>query len=271
MRPKRGIANLVVASALWGTIGIVAQVGYQVGADSFQIIVFRSLTASLLSLAFFRDLRGVLNRTSLLMGVVAVVFYETYIYSVEVLGASLSAVFLYTAPVWVVIASRAFLGDEVNLRKVVASFLVVVGVYLIYFSKISLYDIGWGLASGLTYAMLIVYSRLMQLKGFKDRDILASQSVWSLPLSVLPLAFSPYFSPASVYTGAYLGVVATFLAYLFFYRGMRETDSVTATVISSLEPVFTIVFAFVLLHQTLTPLQYLGSGIIILSSVLVSI
>ena len=267
---KRGVLDLVVASALWGTIGIATQVGYEEGAGSFQVIVFRNLTATLLVVLAFRDLRSILNKSSVVMGVIATLFYEVYIYSVEVLGASLSAVFLYTAPVWVVLASRR-LGDRLTWRKVLASLLVVVGVYLIYFSRISLADLGWGLASGLTYAFLIVYSRYMQLKGFKDRDILASQSVWSLPFSLLFLPLYPQVDEASIATGAYLGVVATFLAYLFFYRGMRATDSITATVISSLEPVFTIVFALVLLHQTLTPLQYLGSGIIIMSSVLVSL
>jgi len=271
MKLKRGVADLVISSALWGTIGIATQVGYQAGANAFQIIFYRSLTSSLLILISFRDLRTIVNRTSILMGVVAIVFYETYIYSVGVLGASLSAVFLYTAPLWVAIASKAFLGDEVNLRKAIASVLVLLGVYLIYFSRISIYDIGWGLASGLTYALLIIYSRLMQLRGFNDKEILASQFVWSLPLSLPFLALSPYVSLASVYAGAYLGVVPTFLAYIFFYRGMRATDSVTATVVSSLEPVFTILLAVAFLHQVLTPLQYLGSAIIIVSSILVSL
>ena len=268
---KKGISDLVLASALWGTIGIVTQIGYSYGANSFQIIIFRGITSSILVLAFFRNISKILNKTSLIMGIVAIVFYETYIYTIDVLGASLSAVFLYTAPIFVIIASKIWLKDVVNIRKLAASFLVILGVYLIYFSKISIEDIGWGLASGLTYALLIIYSRHMQLRGFQDREILSSQVIWSTPFSLLFYLLSPSLAISSIWTGAYLGIVATFLAYFFFYRGMRSTDSITATVISSLEPVFTIIFAAIILRQFLTILQLLGSTLILLSAILVSL
>ncbi|QIW24664.1 permease [Sulfolobus sp. S-194] len=268
---KRGIVDLVTASALWGTIGIVTQIGYEHNANVFQIILFRSLSSSLLVFIIFKNVKAILNRIPLIMGIVAIIFYETYVYTVNILGASLSAVFLYTAPLWVILASKVYLKDEINGRKILASILVIIGVYLIYFSKISLISIGWGMASGFTYAMLIIYSRFMQIKGYKDQEILASQAVWSLPFSLLFLMLSPKLTSSSILTGIYLGIIATFLAYIFFYRGMRLTDSITASVISSLEPVFTIVFAIIVLHQILTPLQFLGSGIIIFSSIFISI
>ena len=268
---KKGISDLVIASALWGTIGIVTQIGYAYGANSFQIIIFRGIASSILVLLIFRNIGKILSKTSLVMGIVAIVFYETYVYTIDVLGASLSAVFLYTAPIFVIIASKIWLKDIINVRKLISSFLVILGVYLIYFSKISINDISWGLASGFTYALLIIYSRYMQLKGFQDREILSSQVVWSTPFSVVFYFFSSSLTFSSIWTGIYLGVVATFLAYLFFYRGMRSTDSITASVISSLEPVFTIVFSVIILHQFLTLLQLLGSTLILLSTILVSL
>jgi len=268
---KRGISDLAIASALWGTIGVVAQIGYSYGANSFQIILFRGISSSILTLLFFRNINKILNKTSLIMGLVAIVFYETYVYTVNILGASLSAVFLYTAPIFVIVASRIWLKDSINKRKLMSSFLVILGVYLIYFSKISIDEIGWGLASGLTYALLIIYSRYMQLRGFQDREILSSQAIWSTPFSLIFYFLSPFLTISSIWTGIYLGIVATFLAYIFFYRGMRNTDSITASVISSLEPVFTIIFAIIILHQFLTLFQLLGSILILLSAIIVSL
>lgn len=268
---KRGIYDLVIASALWGTIGIVTQIGYQHYANVFQIIFFRSLSSTALILVVFRNLKKITDKIPFLMGIIAIIFYETYVYTVGILGASLSAVFLYTAPIWVILASRLYLKDEITMKKILSAIFVIVGVYLIYFSNIPLFAIGWGLASGLTYGLLIIYSRYMQTKGYKDEEILASQALWSLPFSVIFLAEDPYVTLSSIYTGIYLGIVATFLAYIFFYRGMRSTDSITASVISSLEPVFTIILAIPILHQFLTLYQIIGSVIIIVSSILVSI
>ncbi|BFH72137.1 EamA family transporter [Sulfurisphaera javensis] len=267
---KRGFYDLVIASALWGTIGIATQIGYEHGANVFQIILFRSLSSSFLIFTIFNNFKRILNRISFIMGIVTIIFYETYVYSVNVLGASLSAVFLYTAPLWVLLASKFFLKDKITIRKILSSLLVIIGVYFIYFSKISIVDIGWGLASGFTYGLLIIYSRFMQNKDFSDKEILASQAIWSLPFSFFFYLLSPNLTFSSIYTGIYLGIVATFLAYIFFYRGMRRTDSITASVVSSLEPVFTIIFAMIILHQFLTTLQLFGSIIIIFSSILIS-
>jgi len=264
---KRGILDLVIAAALWGSIGIAVQVGFNEGGSVFQMIFFRSFTASILSLPFIKRI-GKLK--AVLMGIIAVTFYETYVFTVSILGASLSAIFLYTAPAWVLVLSK-FTNDKVTIRKVASSILVIIGVYLLYLTNIILSDILWGLMSGLTYALLIVYSRYMQ-KEFKDDEIIASQSIWSLPIAFfLMILYSPAVTLSSLWSGFYLGLVATFLAYYFFYRGMRSTDSIIASVITSLEPVFTIIFAMIFLHQFLTPLQFLGASIILLSAILISL
>ena len=264
---KRGVLDLVIAAALWGSIGIAVQLGLNDGGSVFQMIFFRSLTASLLSLPF---IKRIIRLKAVLMGIIAVIFYETYVFTVSILGASLSAIFLYTAPLWVLVFSK-FTNDKVTIRKIISSTLAIIGVYLLYLTNIILGDIFWGLMSGLTYALLIVYSRYMQ-KEFKDNEIIASQSIWSLPIAFsLMILYDPSVTLPSLLSGIYLGLVATFLAYYFFYRGMRSTDSIIASVVTSLEPVFTIIFAMILLHQFLSPLQFLGALLILLSAILISL
>ncbi|BCU71453.1 DMT family transporter [Stygiolobus caldivivus] len=270
MKLKKGIVDLVVSSFLWGTIGIAVQIGYGIGANPFQVVMMRSLVSSLFILPLVR-IRRLIDFQSLLLGVIAIAFYETYIYTINYLGASLSAVFLYTAPIWVLLASIFTKNEEINAKKVIASFSVFLGVYIMYLSRITINDLYLGLASGLTYALLIVQSRRLQLKGKSNVEILASQSLWSFPFSLIFLLLDPSgFSLSSVYVGVYLSFFATLIPYYFFYRGMEKSDSITATVISTLEPVFTIILAFFILHQVLSALQLFGSFIIILSAILMS-
>ncbi len=80
---------------------------------------------------------------------------------------------------------------------------------------------------------------------------------------VISFLLSPKISEASTLTGVYLGVVATVVAYVFFYRGMRNTDSIIASIITSMEPVFTVILSWVFLNQVLTPLQLVGFAVII--------
>ncbi|MFP3346980.1 MAG: EamA family transporter [Sulfolobaceae archaeon] len=270
MKLKKGITDLFISSFLWGTIGVAVQIGYGEGANPFQMVMIRSLVSSILILPLIK-IRRIIDFPSILLGIIAVTFYETYIYTINYLGASLSAVFLYTAPLWVLLYSLISKSEEINIRKIAASFSVFLGVYLMYLSNITLKDLYLGLASGITYALLIIQSRRLQLRRMTNTEIIASQSLWSFPFSLIFLFFNSFdLTIASIYTGVYLALFATLLPYYFFYKGMGKSDSITATVISTLEPVFTIFLAFVILHQVLTFLQVLGSLVIIVSAILIS-
>lgn len=266
MERRKGIPELVLTAFLWGTIGIATQLGTQNKANPYQIVMFRIITTSLISFFLIKDWRKLLEKEMITMGVLSIIFYETYIYTISVIGASISAIFLYTAPFWLIAFSK-ITKDKINIIKIISAILTFIGVYLMYLSNITGIDLALGLASGLTYASIVLYSRIMQNKGYRDLEILIAQSVWSMPFSLF--AFAYQLTLASILSGVYLGVFPTFIAYTFFYRGMRLTDSIIATIVTSLEPVFTILLAMLILHQYLTPLQIIGAIIIILSSILI--
>ncbi|BBG25087.1 hypothetical protein IC006_2422 [Sulfuracidifex tepidarius] len=264
---KKGVPDLLTASFIWGTIGIVTEIGYDYGANSFASVLIRSVVASVFSLSAVGRKSLVPSRENLIMGAISTAFYEVYVFTIEVIGAPLSAVFLYTAPLFVVVLSKVVTQDAITFSKVVASVMVFLGVYLIYLSDVTTLDLALGVASGLTYALLIVFSRFMQMKGMSDMEIISSQSVWGLPMTmVISFLLSPDVSVSSTLTGIYLGVVATVIAYIFFYRGMRRTDSIIASIVTSMEPVFTVVLSWLILKETLTLLQLAGFAVIILSS-----
>ncbi|EWG06630.1 MAG: hypothetical protein ASUL_08454 [Candidatus Aramenus sulfurataquae] len=265
MRLKKGFIDLVLSSFFWGTIGIATEFFYERHANAFSLVLFRSVTATVIVI-FLVKAKRIVNKWLALMGLVASVFYVTYIYTITVDGPSLSAVLLYTAPLWVFLISRATEGSKASPIKLVTATLVVVGLYLIYEGTPNLVETLLGMASGLTYALLIVYSRLLQLKGFNDWEIIASQSLWSLPFVSFSLAYPVTLS--SVIGGIYLGVFATVIPYFFFYRGMRSTDSITASIITALEPVFTIIMTLVIFEQGLNPLQWVGTALILGSVVI---
>ncbi|WP_054846761.1 DMT family transporter [Sulfuracidifex tepidarius] len=263
---KKGVPDLLTASFIWGTIGIVTEIGYDYGANSFASVLIRSVVASVFSLSAVGRKSLVPSRENLIMGAISTAFYEVYVFTIEVIGAPLSAVFLYTAPLFVVVLSKVVTQDAITFSKVVASVMVFLGVYLIYLSDVTTLDLALGVASGLTYALLIVFSRFMQMKGMSDMEIISSQSVWGLPMTmVISFLLSPDVSVSSTYW-IYLGVVATVIAYIFFYRGMRRTDSIIASIVTSMEPVFTVVLSWLILKETLTLLQLAGFAVIILSS-----
>lgn len=80
-------------------------------------------------------------------------------------------------------------------------------------------------------------------------------------------------SPADVPAGLWptllaFGLVATALAIQTFYAGVRRIGAARASIVSTVEPVYTIALAVILLGETLAPVQVLGGAIVIAAVIL---
>jgi drug/metabolite transporter (DMT)-like permease len=64
-----------------------------------------------------------------------------------------------------------------------------------------------------------------------------------------------------------IGAVATFLAIQGFYAGAQRVGAAQAALLSTIEPLWTIGLAALLLHETLTSLQLAGGALILLGVV----
>ncbi|MCG3108143.1 hypothetical protein L3N51_00424 [Metallosphaera sp. J1] len=271
MRLNRAFYDLVGASVLWGTIGIAVQEAYRVGANSFGIVLFRTLFSCLI-LLYGGNRKILLRWESAVMGIITGAFYEIYAFTIILDGAPLSSFLLYTAPLFVILFSFVLFREELSLRKVMGSVIVIVALYFDYLGTPTPVELMWGILSGMSYAALISFSKFLQLRGFSGWDVLSAQSVWSLPLSlVVILPFSRSVSLGSVAGGLYMAVFGTIIPYYLFYRGIKIMDSAIATVISALEPVVTTLLAYPLLGQILTPLQILSAALILASSIWLSV
>ena len=60
-----------------------------------------------------------------------------------------------------------------------------------------------------------------------------------------------------------VGVVSTFIAIQTFYAGAQRIGAAQASLISTVEPIWTIVLAYLLFGFTLTPVQLVGGALII--------
>ena len=90
--------------------------------------------------------------------------------------------------------------------------------------------------------------------------------LWSLGSSrpVLPAQI-----PAEAWFGLFgVGVVSTFIAIQAFYAGAQRIGAAQASIISTVEPIWTIVLAYLLFGFILTPVQLVGGALIIVGVLL---
>ena len=80
-------------------------------------------------------------------------------------------------------------------------------------------------------------------------------------------------APALIPEAAWLpllgvGVISTALALQTFYAGARRIGAAQASLVSTVEPIYTITLAALLLGETLTPVQLLGGVLVIMGVVI---
>ena len=90
---------------------------------------------------------------------------------------------------------------------------------------------------------------------------------------VLTIASGASISPVDVPAGSWLpllglGLVATALAIQTFYAGVRRVGAARASLVSTVEPVYTIVLAMLLFGESLAPVQVAGGLLVLLAVIL---
>ncbi len=92
----------------------------------------------------------------------------------------------------------------------------------------------------------------------------ATALVYALLLLGSGGSVSPLDLPAGTWPALLgLGLVSTAIAIQAFYAGVRRVGGARAALISTVEPVYTVVLAMILFGERLTPMQLLGGALVI--------
>jgi DME family drug/metabolite transporter len=274
-----GYAYIVGAALLWATIGPSARFALQAGIAPLEIGFWRATIAGLL-FALHAGVRGRLRiaRTDLpavgafaLLGVT--VFYWSYFRAVQLGGAALAAILLYTAPAWVALAAAFWLGERLTVRKSVAVALTLAGIALVAFGSgpavatgasvttTRVAALAWGLLSGLAYAGYYLFG-----KRYFGRYEASTLFAYALPVGAVLLLPAVRFAPKAGHEWlvlVFLAVVPTYGAYLLYSFGLARIEATRAATVATLEPVAAAALAYVVWGEALRAVGYVGAALVL--------
>ena len=272
-----GYAYIIAAALLWATIGPAARFALQAGVAPLEISFWRAAIGGLL-FAVHAASRGRLRlaRRDLpavggfaLLGVT--IFYWAYFRAVELGGAALAAILLYTAPAWVALAAALWLGERLTARKAIAVALTLAGIALVAVGSGSGVSTGsatsrvqalvWGLLAGLAYAGYYLFG-----KRYFARYEASTLFAYALPLGAVLLLPGVTFAPKSTTAWLvllFLALVPTYLAYSLYSIGLGRVEATRAATVATLEPVAAAALAFVVWGEALHGLGYVGAALVI--------
>ncbi|HEY9104074.1 DMT family transporter [Chitinimonas sp.] len=275
-----GALLILLSAACFGVMPLFGRLAYAAGADAQAILLLRfGIAAACLALImlFKREPwpRGRLALGLLAMGAIGYAGQAfSYFTALSYASASLTALLLYTFPVIVTLIAAVWLHEPLTRRKVLALALASLGLALTVGDALSgsLTGVAFGLAAALIYSIYIaVGTRLTPRAGALASSTLVMLggaltfgvvSVWHAP--ALPQSSSGWLAVAAI------GLLCSVIAALAFFAGLARLGASEAAMLSTFEPVVTVVLAASLLGERLTASQWIGGAVIIAAVLLLA-
>lgn len=295
-----GIALVIVSAFAFGSGSLFAQPVYDTGVDWLTLMAWRFGIAGALAWLLVlvrpssRQALASISRPALLGAVALGLFYvsntATFYAGLEVVPVSLAALIVYVyPPVVAVLALR--LGRPLEGRRAWTALLIAVAGVVLAVGGIdptAMPPVG-GLVlvilSPLFYSVWIILAarhagERSDRTGHGSDDGADAAVTGALMLSATGIAYwvgnlvlghpvLPSTIPAAAWPGILgIGVIAGFLAIQAFYAGAARVGAAQASLISTVEPLWTIVWAYLLFDERLGPLQWLGGAMILAGVIL---
>lgn len=277
-----GIAWVLLATCLLSFKGILARLAYEQGVSVDAVLIWRFIIAVPLFWLGAIWLRkgnpavALSRRQWLAVLATGLLFFASAwsdFHAIELLGASISRVILYTFPMLVMLIQAWQLRQAPNRRQLGIFLLAWVGILMILLpdwqqGQLRLAGIACALGAASCYAIFWCASKpLTQALGsMRFNQLSNSVTLVAVLLLLLPGQHSDLLSiNASGWLWLLLLVVfATCLPFFLLFEGLRRVNASEASLITMFGPVVTVLAAqLVFTDETLVLMQWFGMAVVI--------
>lgn len=275
---ERGLLSTHIAVAFFGLAGVLGKLtGLPAPLIVLGRVVYAGIALALVALTRSVPLRPKRHRDAALLvaqGGVLALHWTAFFQSINVSNVAIGLLSFSSFPLFTAAIEPVVLRQRPSRVQIVAAGIIVLGVYLLV-PSLSLRNnttvgVLWGLLAGATFALLSVMNRLLG----RDYPSIAISLYQDGVAALILLPALVVTHPAALFTWrtqlvlAILGLGCTALAHTLFIEGLRSITAQLASLIASLEPVWGIVFALLLLNEIPTGRTLLGGAIIVVATLL---
>jgi len=283
----RGYAMVVSAACCWGVMATVAKMLFRDrGVDPLVLVVVRAYLATLTlfaALALLRPARLRIERRDMwgaaVIGVAGLAANNfLYFEALHLTSVATALLLQYQAPILVALYTVLVQRQPLRGRVILALAVALVGCALVVRAydfevlRPNILGVAAGLGTACTFAFYILASRaaLRTLDAWTllTYGYFSASLVWSVvlpPWKVLGYGFGPGIWVAFLA----IATIGTVVPFGLFISGLKFIPPTQAGIVSMLEIVVAAAAAYVILGETLLPLQILGGGLVLAGVVMV--
>jgi drug/metabolite transporter (DMT)-like permease len=279
MNRLAGILLIAVSAASFGTLAIIGRYAYAEGIDTFTLLFLRFGISALLLCGLLLARREGVPRgktLALLVGMGAMGYVGQsfcYLTAIKYASAGLVALLLYLYPTFVVILTLLFLKGKIAWVTLLALVLATLGAALTANPQGGQWTgILLALTAALIYAVYIIVGAgvMQKVSAVQSSTIIfASAGLVFGALTAINGPHWPVTARGWLAVGAIV-LIATVIPVVAFLAGLKRIGPADASMLSTLEPVVTVLLAALLFGEILRPVTLLGGGLILAAVLLLT-
>lgn len=281
---KKGILVTALSAAGFGAMPVIAQFAYSYGSNVTTLLFLRFTIAGLIFLVILKLSNITFNISKedtirlMFLGAAGYgLLSSLYFFGISLIPASLSGFLLYSYPAIVTIL--AFLGREEPLYRenFISLIVAIIGLAMILgpvFTSINLLGVGSILGAAFAYAIYILASnRILKRVNWLSGSTVVTISAAFFFLITGSFRGNLHLNKISIeilLSGIGLAIFSTIIAVAGFYLGISLIGPSRASIVSSIEPLVTVVLSALFFAERLTFTQFFGGLLIILSIIILN-
>ena len=282
-----GLINGIISGISFGLIPLFSIPVIAAGMGNVSILVYRFLFGSLAMLGMLllkkTDLRVSLSELCRI-AILSLFYIGTALATLECyhyVSSGIAAALVYTDPIWCAIIGLIFLGDRFSLKLTSSCLFATLGVMMMTgvftedgtFSALGLF---WGLLSGLSYALYLIFVPRLRLKRIPSLKL----TFYVFFIGMLILAAYAILKEGNIeivtnptcWTNLILlGLIPTALSNICVTMSLRLVDSTIVAILGAFEPLTAMVIGIVILGDSWSIMSLGGTFLILLAVAMLTI
>ncbi|MEQ6125114.1 DMT family transporter [Pseudotenacibaculum sp. MALMAid0570] len=270
------LSGLILATLFISTSGVL---GKYIAMPSEVIVWFRSSFAMVFLYFFCRykkvSLKVIHKKTHLPL-IISSLFmaghWITYFYALKLSNVAIGMLSLFTFPVITALLEPAFMKTKFNPIHLVLGIIVLIGIYILApefnLESSDVKGILFGLLSALCYSIRVLILK-QHVHNYHGSMLMFYQTL-VITIALVPVLF---FMDLSGFQSQFpylllLALLTTAIGHSLMVHALKFFSASAATIISSIQPIFGIILAFIFLNEIPHTNTYIG-GALILSTVII--
>lgn len=276
---SKNLSVLLLATLFISTSGVL---GRYINLSPELIILCRAFLAAIFIFSFCKfkkvdlKIKSRKDRNSFIISAFFLgAHWVTYFYALKLSNVALGMLSLYTFPVITTFIEPFFTKQKLNLVHVFLAILVLIGVFILVpefsIENSQLQGILFGILSAFCYALRNLTLK-KHVKSYNGSMLMFYQMV-IVTLLLTPVLFFADFSnvPSQIPLLILVALLTTAIGHTMMVNSLKHFSVSTASIISSIQPIFGIIIAFIFVNEIPHFNTFIGGSLILLTVVIESV